>query len=188
MRLQTLGGGNDIHLPPDSHHTNTVETNQCVRPSRRRHNVAALSGTKRWAGGRNAILRREVARTQERQGREYSGAAPRPGRELCLPAGQGRIQSGGGAGPRAGGMKRKKRPQSRGPGTQDTVGWAPAGSMINPRPLPPLSIAAFSWGLCFCSGFLKYFLGLPRVVDCQDLGTTKLKLMSTDAKHARLRR
>src|SRR5262249_57393966 len=64
-------------------------------------------------GGRNAILRREVARTQERQGREYSGAAPRPGRELCLPAGQGRIQSGGGGGPRPARVERKERTDRR---------------------------------------------------------------------------
>src|SRR5262249_62413217 len=91
-------------------------------------------------GGRNAILRREVARTQERQGREYSGAAPRPGRELCLPAGQGRIQSGGGAGPRAAVMERKKRPLRPRPVAQAKGAGGPPVVLITPLPFPPLRV------------------------------------------------
>src|SRR5262249_3645106 len=57
-------------------------------------------------GGRNAILRREVAGT----GTSGGGGTRLRGRGGGLPAGtgQGRIQYGGGSGPRAAMMKRKR--------------------------------------------------------------------------------
>src|SRR5262249_59678137 len=53
-----------------------------------RHLGLFLIGTNRWERGRNAILRREVARTRERK-EEKSGAAPGPRREQARRRGAG---------------------------------------------------------------------------------------------------
>src|SRR5262249_60640659 len=67
-------------------------------------------------GGRNAILRREVART----GTSGGGRTRLHGRGGSMPAGtgQGRIQCGGGAGPRAAVMKWNEGFEGRPPLTE----------------------------------------------------------------------